>query len=81
MTDVLEADVLEAGKIKKLGSRSKEWSQQLELAYIDLMDSKKAPYQMQPETNGMPGEWVKEITGTYRLGGQKHIPLISLRKQ
>ena len=43
--DVLEADVLEAGKIKKLGRRSKEWSQQLELAYIDLMDSKKAPYQ------------------------------------
>jgi len=56
VTDVLEADVLEAGKIKKLGRRSKEWSQQLELAYIDLMDSKKAPYQMQPETNGMPGE-------------------------
>ena len=30
--------------------------------------------QMQPETKGMPGEWVKEITGTciLRLGKWKH---------
>jgi len=38
--------------------------------------------QMQSETNGMPGEWLKEITCTciLRLGKWKHIPLISLRK-
>ena len=28
--------------------------------------------QMQPETNGMPGEWVKEITGTCLLENVEH---------
>ena len=70
-----------------------EWLQRLELAYVELMGSRKDPelhakvfceglVQMQPETNGMPGEWVKEITGTciLKLGKGKHIPLISLWK-
>ena len=44
-----------------------EWLQRLELAYVELMGSRKDPelhakvfceglVQMQPETNGMPGE-------------------------
>ena len=47
MLPIMEAyllPVLEAEKVKKLG-RLLEWSQQLELAYVDLMDSKKASYQ------------------------------------
>ena len=64
--------VLEAEIIKKIVRKFWEWSQQLELAYVDLMGSRKDQelhtknvlWGDGSETNGMPGEWVKEITGT-----------------